>query len=304
MALRPEAINDYIRSWLGRSWLGDQDNSPSIRAIKNLTGESRRPYPHEDITPYAFRRTFAQRLLDAKVPLEVVQSLMGHDDIGTTQLYAAPNDMAKIEALEALDKLQTAVINETGEVILLDIPVFAGHEEITSSMIGWGGCAEKGRVRFGGNICKFKANCHNCFFLRSRPLDLPHLHLEERELAMQMELRAGVDVPSGPLANDDTRSAELKRRRINQFIDAHEGQIDADLSPAEQERVFAMLSDQEEVVREILEPLSESSPAARISTDDDLFHPYAAQERDIDLTEPRNETPPQARVSFHSRSGI
>ena len=40
------------------------------------------------VSPHKFRHTFGKKLRDKGVPLDVIQDLMGHEDIGTTEIYA------------------------------------------------------------------------------------------------------------------------------------------------------------------------------------------------------------------------
>ena len=57
----------------------------------------------QDVTTHDLRRTFATRLLDKGVDINVVKNLMGHSNIATTSMYDRRGDEAMKQASIMVD---------------------------------------------------------------------------------------------------------------------------------------------------------------------------------------------------------
>ncbi len=99
---RPGLVSARSESWL---WLNRFGGPLSTRAVQLLVKRcAERAGLPPDLHPHLLRHSFATHMLDGGADVRVVQELLGHASVSTTQIYTHVSDAARRETIEhALD---------------------------------------------------------------------------------------------------------------------------------------------------------------------------------------------------------
>ena len=84
---RPDLLKGNDSSWLFTNCSGKQMSRQGFWKIVKYYGE--KAGIQEDITPHTLRHSFAAHLIGGGADVKAVQTMMGHADPATTQMYAA-----------------------------------------------------------------------------------------------------------------------------------------------------------------------------------------------------------------------
>lgn len=85
--------------WLFPTGRGHLGRVRLYQIVRKLAGEA--GIPPERISPHVLRHAFATHLLSGGADLRVVQSLLGHSDIATTQIYTHVDSARLVELVNA-----------------------------------------------------------------------------------------------------------------------------------------------------------------------------------------------------------
>lgn len=183
-----------LRLWVAELGLvdGHLDPGGKVVARADATGVPVR-FLTEAVHPYSFRRTWAQRHIDAGTPVQDLKDLLGHSKITSTQAYYRINTERHRAAVARISGLQLTA----GGV--LTVPIRATGSTVARYNVGqvavpFGVCTEPSNVRANGQFCQFRHRCFGCGHLRTDPSYLPELRAYLGELLFARE-RLSAAVP-------------------------------------------------------------------------------------------------------------
>lgn len=149
-----------------------------------LPGPVSRTRPEHRFTPHDFRRLFATSALAAGLPIHILAKLMGHQNIVTTQGYAAVHDKETYRHLRSFVDRGRAL--RPGEDYLEPSPaeIQEFHDHVKKRKVEPGSCG-----RAYGTPCIHERACIRCPVLRPDPSQRPRLE-ELIEALMNRKIEA------------------------------------------------------------------------------------------------------------------
>jgi integrase/recombinase XerD len=91
------------QAWLFTNSMGDRLTAQAFRKRLRTLSRSLRIDPH--LTPHQFRHSAATLLIEEGVDIRLVQRLLGHASIATTEIYTKVSDNSLSSAVSAADTL-------------------------------------------------------------------------------------------------------------------------------------------------------------------------------------------------------
>jgi integrase/recombinase XerD len=101
-----EELRIYYSAYRPKKWLfegrgGEQYSARSLGKI--VTDSARKAGIAKRVSPHTLRHSFATHLMEAGVPLPVIQKLLGHKSIKTTMIYLHISESLKERTQSPLD---------------------------------------------------------------------------------------------------------------------------------------------------------------------------------------------------------
>jgi hypothetical protein len=184
------------------------------------------PFSKEKIIPRAYRHSFAQRHADAGVDVTVLQELMDHRHVSTTQGYYRVGAERRREAVDRVTAMQfdrhgNRVWRQAGTLLASE----RQRRAVGEVAVPYGGCSEPSNVAADGRDCPLRFRCIGCGHFRTDISYLPDLERYLADLLRHREkLRAAVDADEWARAEATPSDNEITR--VRRLIERMKGDLD------------------------------------------------------------------------------
>ena len=216
-------------------------------------------FPNAAVFAYAFRHTWAQRHIDAGVPVAVLAELMGHRNINTTQAYYRIRTQQKREALDQVTRF-TLTVRGT---VLTGAASRSQSQRVELGSVGvpMGSCVEASNVKAHGRACPFRHRCFGCAHFRTDLSHLPDLRAYLNQLLVAREELADANPDIAEWARRAAMPSDEEIATVRGLIDACEALLDQ-LPPDERQELLRHI----ETLREARQHLTDAVPVAFLNT--------------------------------------
>ncbi|MGX1566098.1 tyrosine-type recombinase/integrase [Streptomyces sp. NPDC055509] len=237
MLLPTRVGNPHGRKPIGAGWLSGRHREwiqslpeflvPTRVEINGQQITKMLPFDKSSIFPYAYRHTYCQRHADQGIQPDVLQGLMDHRQLSTTQRYYRVSEQRKREAVDRVSAMQfdrhgNRIWRQAKE--LLD-------DEYARRAVGevqapYGVCVEPSNVAAGGHACPVRFRCVGCDHFRTDASYLPDLEAYLADLLRNRErLAAFISADNWAKAEALPSDEEITRvrrlvRRVREDLDS------------------------------------------------------------------------------------
>ena len=184
------------------------------------------PFSKEKIIPRAYRHTYAQRHADAGVDVTVLQELMNHRQVITTQGYYRVGAGRRREAVDRVTSMQfdrhgNRVWRQAGALLASE------HQRraVADVAVPYGSCSEPSNVAADGQDCPLRFRCIGCGHFQTDISYLPDLERYLADLLRHREkLRAVADADEW--ARTEAMPSDNEITRVRRLIKQMKGDLD------------------------------------------------------------------------------
>ncbi|WP_432003692.1 tyrosine-type recombinase/integrase [Streptomyces sioyaensis] len=185
------------------------------------------PFDRRRIFLYAYRHTYAQRHADVGVRTEVLQQLMDHRQMSTTQGYYHVGEKRR---REAVDRVSTMQFDRHGSRIWRQATALLDSEHARRAIgevaVPYGTCTEPTNVAAGGGDCPVRFRCVGCGHFRTDVSYLPDLEAYLADLLRNRERLLATAVDADQWAADEAMPSDEEIRRVRRLIDRVKAEVD------------------------------------------------------------------------------